>query len=248
MGHAFLTHVAERALSAALLLAGDYAASLSRAQASIAVLGQSWDDPKNGLVLAATARLHLGQYERVQPLSQDVWVLTAAVRPWWIGLDCFVLGSAALAQNAYEEAEWHCQQGLAVCQDVGKRDGIGWAHALLAYVARTQGQPEGARQHLCQALHIGTEVGAFFAVIHSIPAVALLLADQGEGERAVELYALASVRPFVAHSRWFEDVFGRYIAAATVTLPPEVVSAAQERGRARDLWTTTEELLIELQG
>jgi hypothetical protein len=30
------------------------------------------------------------------------------------------------------------------------------------------------------------------------------------------------------------------VAAA---LPPEVVAAAQERGRARDLWTTAQELL-----
>jgi hypothetical protein len=29
-------------------------------------------------------------------------------------------------------------------------------------------------------------------------------------------------------------------------LPPDVVAAAQERGRARDLWATAEELLQEL--
>jgi len=51
----------------------------------------------------------------------------------------------------------------------------------------------------------------------------------------------------VANSRWFEDVAGREIAAAAEALPPEVVAAAQERGRARDLWATVEELLDELQ-
>ena len=39
----------------------------------------------------------------------------------------------------------------------------------------------------------------------------LLLADQGENERGVELYALASRYPFVAKSRWFEDVVGQQI-------------------------------------
>jgi hypothetical protein len=34
---------------------------------------------------------------------------------------------------------------------------------------------------------------------------------------------------------------------AAVALPPDVVSRAQERGRARDLWTTVEELLAELE-
>ena len=65
--------------------------------------------------------------------------------------------------------------------------------------------------------------------------------------RAVELYALASRYPFVANSRWFEDVAGKHIAAVAATLPPEVVAAAQERGKARDLWATAEEMLKELQ-
>jgi hypothetical protein len=73
-------------------------------------------------------------------------------------------------------------------------------------------------------------------------------AVQGETERAVELYALASRYPHVAHSRWFEDVAGVHIAAVAAGLPPDAVAAAQERGRARDLWATVEELLDELKG
>ena len=75
-----------------------------------------------------------------------------------------------------------------------------------------------------------------------------LLADRGEVERAVELYALASRYPYVANAQWFEDVAGRHIAAVAASLPPEVVAAAQERGRARDLWATAEELLAEFKG
>ena len=76
---------------------------------------------------------------------------------------------------------------------------------------------------------------------------ALLLADLGEAARAVELYALASRHPVVANSHWFEDVAGRHIAAAAATLPPDVVVAAQERGRAQDLEATVQELLAELE-
>jgi hypothetical protein len=66
-------------------------------------------------------------------------------------------------------------------------------------------------------------------------------------ERAVEVYALASRYSAVANSRWFEDIAGKHIAAAATILPPDVVAAAQERGRARDLWATMEELLAELE-
>lgn len=46
----------------------------------------------------------------------------------------------------------------------------------------------------------------------------------------------------------FEDVFGRHIAAVGATLPPEVVTAAQACGRARDLDATVAEPLDELGG
>jgi hypothetical protein len=63
---------------------------------------------------------------------------------------------------------------------------------------------------------------------------------------AIERYALAWQNPYVANSRWFEDVAGRHIAAVAASLPPEVVAAAEARGRTRDLWQTAEELLKEL--
>lgn len=50
----------------------------------------------------------------------------------------------------------------------------------------------------------------------------------------------------MAKSCWFEDVAGKHIAAVAATLPPEVVAAAQERGRARGLEVTVVELLAEL--
>ena len=90
--------------------------------------------------------------------------------------------------------------------------------------------------------------------------LALLLADEGDvalkgrfadevnKERAVELYALASRYPYVANSRWLEDVVGKHITVTAATLPPDVVRVAQERGRARDLEATAAELLAEFVG
>jgi hypothetical protein len=105
-----------------------------------------------------------------------------------------------------------------------------------------------AREHLGLALKIVQESGAVRPLLWVLPAASLLLAGAGETQRAVELYALASRYPFVANSRWFEDVAGKEIAAVAESLPPEVAAAAQERGRARDLWATAEELLDELGG
>ena len=93
------------------------------------------------------------------------------------------------------------------------------------------GQPRQAGHCLCRALRGGIHVQA-----------SKLL------ERAVELYALASRHLPVAGSRWFEDLFGRHIAAAAAALPPGAVVAAQERGRAGDLCAMAAELLTELGG
>ena len=93
------------------------------------------------------------------------------------------------------------------------------------------GKTVQGRQHLYEALNASVDE-AFMVRVFPISGVAFLLADAGEHERAVELYALASRYPYVANSRWFEDVFGRHIDAVAATLPPEVAEAALERGRA----------------
>jgi hypothetical protein len=82
--------------------------------------------------------------------------------------------------------------------------------------------------------------------LFGLVAAARLLADEGENERAVELYALASRYPFVANSRWFEDVAGVQITALAATLPEAVITAARRRGRERELDATVRELLSEL--
>jgi hypothetical protein len=81
----------------------------------------------------------------------------------------------------------------------------------------------------------------------ALPEAALLLADGGQVERAVERYSLASREPFVANSCWFEDVAGREIAALAATLPASVIAASKARGRARDVKATIAEFLAEWQ-
>jgi len=84
-------------------------------------------------------------------------------------------------------------------------------------------------------------------LLFALPLASLLLADQDEQERAVELYALAARYPFVVNSRWMEDMFGQQISAVAAILPPEVVATAQKRGQTRDLWLTAVELLAEME-
>jgi hypothetical protein len=78
-----------------------------------------------------------------------------------------------------------------------------------------------------------------------LPAAALLLLHEGKVEPAIEVYALACTFGHVANSQWYADVVGRPIAEAAAALPPEVIAAARDRGRARDVHATLEELIAE---
>jgi tetratricopeptide (TPR) repeat protein len=158
------------------------------------------------------------------------------------------LGCLALALGAFDEAWDWLQQALATHEATGLRAFKDELRATLAYVARGRGQHAQARVHLRSALRLSAESGHRNAALRSLPAMALLLLDEGAPERAVELYALASRYPYVANSRWFDDVAGCEISAAAEILPPDVVARARARGRARELWVTVEELLEELDG
>jgi len=194
-------------------------------------------------------RMHQGQYDRARARAEAGLTIAREVgHRQNISFALTVLGGTALAEGACAEAHDLLEEAIAADRESGRREELSFGLPELGYAARALGQLSQARQHLLKALRAGAETGFFLLLVPPLPGVALLLADQGEVERAVELYGLASRYPFVAKSRWFEDVAGRHIAAVAATLPPEVVAAAQERGRARDLQATVAELLAELEG
>jgi tetratricopeptide (TPR) repeat protein len=190
---------------------------------------------------------HLGEYKRARIQLQEAFA--GFQEPNLldeIGFASLGLGHIALAEEQYDDAQQWLQESVVAFQERGARSEVGWPLALMAGVARGMGRLSEARERLCQTLQIAAEIRDLRTAIYGLPVAALLLADQREAERAVEIYALASRYGYVAHSRLWEDVAGRQIAALAATLLPNVVTAAQERGRARDLEQTVRELLSEL--
>ena len=81
----------------------------------------------------------------------------------------------------------------------------------------------------------------------ALPAIAMYLAENGEIERGVELYALASQFSYVAYSCLFDNIAGQEISRLAEQLPNDVVVAAKSRGRVRDRMSTAKELFVEFQ-
>jgi DNA-binding SARP family transcriptional activator/predicted ATPase len=162
---------------------------------------------------------------------------------WGIGYALLSLGELALAERKEVEALQRLQESVDVFREGQHRGAMASALAVLGSAAQLQGDPCRAQRCLCEALRTLAEIRSFAWLLPALPAAALVLAGQGEAERAVEVYALASRHPYVANARYVQDIAGQRIAAAAAALPPGVADCAQERGRARDLWATAEELV-----
>jgi tetratricopeptide (TPR) repeat protein len=191
---------------------------------------------------------HLGGYQRACAKAENALALAEGVDfGRGAGMALGLLGAVALAEGAYERARTRCEASLAVWQQsVGHPSEFEGDLACLGLSAQGSGHHDEAWEHVLSQLVWAQESRMLMPALFGLAGAARLLADEGEGERAMELYALASRYPFVANSRWFEDVAGSQMTALEARLPVAVVTAARERGQARELDATVGELLTEL--
>jgi tetratricopeptide (TPR) repeat protein len=199
--------------------------------------------------ILAEAEAHLGRYESARVHAKRAVTLSEeTAQRWAVGYSRFTSGLAALGAQDCAEAHRSLSESISALQQMGHPEHLNCAISMSAYATRGLGRPVQAAGCLTEALKSATKIRTFIALLYALPAAALLLADRGEAERAVEVYALAASHPFVAHSHWFEAVAGRQVADAAAELPPAVVEAAQARGQALDPWQTAADLAEELSG
>jgi predicted ATPase len=247
-------------LGVTLVTLGEYVRARSLLEESVELFNDlGWRSNLAAAKLAlSSAEVNLGQYKQAYAqVVTGLTILREIGHRRGIGTAHWLLGALDLAMEAYAEAHHLLQESIAIFREIGQKDELALALAFLGYAARGLGNFPEAKRCLSAALRTSAAIGYFYPPLYALPAIALLLADIGntvsgdtvhkKKEQAVELYALASHHPGVANSRWFEDVAGKRIAAVAASLPPEVVAAAQERGRARDLDATMAELLAELE-
>jgi hypothetical protein len=138
------------------------------------------------------------------------------------------------------------RESMVLYRKSGQRENLSWVLAGAACAELCLGRRRQARRHLSQALHIAAHLRAWISLLYALPVTALLQQEQGQVERAIEIYEMLSCFPAFAQSDYIKDQFGRKITAAAAALPPDVAAAARARGQARDPAATVVELLIEL--
>jgi hypothetical protein len=153
----------------------------------------------------------------------------AGVALWGLSTLAEMRGDYAEARRLAQESRGYFQTYLGdLC--------LGWA-------ALGSGDHQAAETYFYRVVQPASEAQWVPVVLEAVAGLAHLLATTGEPERAVELLALVLVH--TASEQECKDRAARLQAELAAELPPEVVEAAQERGRARDLDATVGELLFE---
>jgi tetratricopeptide (TPR) repeat protein len=191
-------------------------------------------------------KMNLGDYGAALPVKQANLARFRQIGDAaGIGIELLGTGEIAMAEGRLTDAVALISESADLMGKIGQRIEQGLALAHLAQSTSLRGHPIQARSYLRQALQAASETHNFAAGLSSIVAAAVCLAGEGQAERAVELYSLATRYPYVGNSRFREDVAGKHIVALVGSLSPETIAAAQARGRARELRSTLAELVDE---
>jgi tetratricopeptide (TPR) repeat protein len=234
-------------LGSCLSYLGELEEAHGAAERSLRLYEELGGDHKKARLNLAYVEILMGQYAAARAEIEALLPLDPSVDDWGTrGIASAHLGMLALAEGTYAEARRHYEDSVAAFRQIERVDLLGAALACLAGAELGMGEGVPARRHLAQALQIGLEKGSVISLIVALGMAALLLADDGPVERAVELWATVAHLTSLVRSPWAEDVAGRHIAAAAAALPPEVAAAARERGRAQDVGVAAAELLAEL--
>jgi len=192
------------------------------------------------------AALWLGRYAQARDAAEAGLALARDCGRHNVLAQCLrCLGMVEIVEGNDARAEQLFREGVATARRVRSFNEATCAF-LAGLAAVRQGHLGPARRYLYEGLATTLAHVAYLSNLYALPPVVAVLLQDGQVERAVELYTLALQQPFVSSSRWYEDVVGRQISAGAETLPPEVFATAQERGRVRDLEATVRELVAEL--
>jgi tetratricopeptide (TPR) repeat protein len=232
-----------------LLVLGEYAGSRKLIQKSMDLFDRHGAKERLAQQTSVLSKclLHLGKYEEAYAIGRRSLNLYEENGPWgYIDLARGRHGYAALAMASYDEAEQLARKAIAGSRRIGDLNRVSQNFACLGYVFRALGDARASKDTIFEALQIATDIKNYLALMLVLPAVALLLVDDDELERAVEIIALVKHYPVYARSRWMDDTAGQVVESAAEALAPDVVKAAQARGRSLDMWDTAARLLDEL--
>jgi tetratricopeptide (TPR) repeat protein len=238
------------ALARTLLCQGKLEEAFQRAGESLATVQEQGDhrnEEATARLTICSVQIYAGHYEQAHQqlvmVSSFVENEGANSQHAWIH---HLRGLLALTESSYIEAQSAFATSIRIWHSTYPHHIVPPLAALGLATFRLD-QLSQVCQHLTAALANALTYKSVTQALATLPAIALLLATNGNAAGAVEIWALAKCHSLVANSKWFEDVAGRELDELAASLPVEVAEAARKRGRALDLWQTAAALLAELE-
>jgi predicted ATPase len=199
-------------------------------------------------VFISQAEIHLGRYqEALVHLAESKKEAEEENFAWLVGGSCVEQGRALMGAGDYREAQKALQRSIEIFKEGDDIGYLVYALSAMGIIMYELEDYEAMREVLRELFQIVAKIRALLDYLNGIPPAAFLRLYEGNVERAIELCAYAMTNPEPAESQWFYDVIGKRIDEAAATLSPEVVDAAQERGRNLVPEEVIDELLVELE-
>ncbi len=191
------------------------------------------------------AYYHLGDYGNAEAeIRQSLGMFEDRDFPMEQAFARWQLGMTLLALEKTEDGAQCFQDCLHSYTEIRRQDGVGSAYAGMGLAAFRLGDYDQAWAHIHTALKLLSEYQHFFWMFYALGILALLLAQRGQEIQAVEVYSLIERYPFVANSKWFQDVIGHPLdEVVTGKLTTGEVKAARQRAEALEVWSTVRQLL-----
>ncbi|MEN8242685.1 MAG: hypothetical protein ABFS17_12235, partial [Chloroflexota bacterium] len=191
----------------------------------------------------ALCQVELGHYEKAERMIESIIDEQKGRNLYIYGMCLGTQGMSLFAKGETENAEHFLKESMKCFEkidlDVEKLIYL----SMLGILNIDSGNTQPAQNKILKALQIGEKIGAYYILVHAIPAAAFLIAAQGDVVLGIEIYEAAKQRVFVKNSCWFEDTIECKINVLANDLPPKVVKGAKRRGRVRDEGETIKDLI-----
>jgi tetratricopeptide (TPR) repeat protein len=181
-----------------------------------------------------------GEYETAMGYAEQGLALRRQLgRTWETGFSLHLLGDIELARGAADEALLRYRESLDVVEEFEWLQVDAWRSMGEAYLAL--GDLVQAKQHLRTALDLAVRIEALDELLNTLRATAHLAAETGETEWATGVLAHALSHPN-SHPK-VQAATKTLLADLESKLPPEAITAAQDRGRGKTLDEIVQESL-----
>jgi tetratricopeptide (TPR) repeat protein len=228
-------------LSYLLLVQGKFEECLSVKQRELLVVKDIGDPLQIGIVTAEIGEVlyHQGKYTEAEAeIHTGMELLKDQSEGEYIFRHLY-LGNALLAQEKFEQALDAYETSYRFFQSIDEK---GWMFTSLTGLSRTEfalGDRPSAWLHARQAIQLYSEIQLYsFFVYLTLANIALLLVDRGEILKGLELYYFTTKQAYLAQSRWFADLFGKFFEDASARLSVEEQDLVKENGLGMDFLET----------